>query len=157
MDKKQEMLLKYNISHNLLRSFKEIEKISLLIKKMYNEMSFTFPDTKRSCKNTLVSKISKLFLVLKKDNFLSTKSFNTDMDKMLARKSHMFEKGEINRNTTILTVVKCLNKALLEKLRKKRYDKFGYQQLQVDVYFLTQLVFDMVSFEDERYIFCSLN
>jgi len=157
MDKKQEMLLKYNISHNLLRSFKEIEKISLLIKKMYNEMSFTLPDTKRSCKNTLVSKISKLFLVLKKDNFLSTKSFNTDMDKMLARKSHMFEKGEINRNTTILTVVKCLNKALLEKLRKKRYDKFGYQQLQVDVYFLTQLVFDMVSFEDERYIFCSLN
>ena len=49
-------------------------------------------------------------LVLKKDNFLATKSFNTDMDKMLARKSHMFEKGEVNRNTIILTIVKCLLK-----------------------------------------------
>jgi len=116
----------------------EVEKLSLLAKKMYNEMSFMFPDTKRS--------------LLKKDNFLSTKSFNTDMDKMLARKSHMFEKGDINRNTTILTIVKCLHKSILEKLRRKRFDKFGYQQLQVDIYFLTQLVFDMVAFEDETLI-----
>jgi len=116
----------------------EIEQISILVKRMFHEMSHLFPDTKRS--------------LLKKDSFLSTKSFNPDMDKMMARKSHMFEKGEINRNTTILTVAKCLHKSLLEKLRRKRYDKFGYQQLQVDVYFLTQLVFDMVAFEDESLI-----
>lgn len=86
------------------------------------------------------------------------------MDKMLARKAHMFEKGEINRSTAILTIVKCLhkvnfflkkiffkNQSILEKSRRKRFDKFGYQQLQIDTHFLTQLVFDMVAFEDERY------
>ena len=48
--------------------------------------------------------------MLKKDSFLATKSFNTDMDKMLARKAHMFEKVEISRNTVILTIIKCLLK-----------------------------------------------
>jgi len=116
----------------------EVEQLSLLLKKMFNEMSLMFPDTKRS--------------LLKKDSFLATKSFNMDMDKMLARKAHMFEKGEINRSTAILTIVKCLHKSILEKSRRKRLDKFGFQQLQIDTHFLTQLVFDMVAFEDESLI-----
>jgi len=60
--------------------------------------------------------------VLKKDSFLATKSFNTDMDKMLARKANMFEKGEINRSTAILTIVKCLHKVtnFFEKINKKK-------------------------------------
>jgi hypothetical protein len=85
---------------------KEVENISLILRKMYFEMSFLFPDTKRSCNMTII----RLNLVIKKDSFIKTKSFNTDMDKMLARKTHMFEKGDINRNHLILSIVKCLLK-----------------------------------------------
>jgi len=40
----------------------------------------------------------------------------------------------------------------LDKIRRKRYDKYGYQQMQADCYYIVQLAFDMVSFEDESMI-----
>lgn len=46
----------------------------------------------------------------KKDSFLKKKGANSDMDKMLARKTAMFEKIEINRNNLISTMLKCILK-----------------------------------------------
>jgi len=116
----------------------EVEKTYFRLRKLFYEIAIVFPDFKRT--------------PIRKDSFLKNKSLNPEMEKMLARKSHLFEKGEVSRNVLILTVIKGLLKSYLEKVRRCRFDKFGYQQLQVDIYMLLQVSFDIVSIEDENII-----
>eukprot|EP00330_Aristerostoma_sp_ATCC50986_P000974 CAMPEP_0114578338 /NCGR_PEP_ID=MMETSP0125-20121206/2889_1 /TAXON_ID=485358 ORGANISM="Aristerostoma sp., Strain ATCC 50986" /NCGR_SAMPLE_ID=MMETSP0125 /ASSEMBLY_ACC=CAM_ASM_000245 /LENGTH=105 /DNA_ID=CAMNT_0001768331 /DNA_START=1577 /DNA_END=1895 /DNA_ORIENTATION=- len=58
---------------------KQIEKISILMNRMFLELRILFPDEKRS--------------LFKKDSFLKKKVTHSDMDKMLARKTRMFEES----------------------------------------------------------------
>jgi len=105
---------------------------------MFSEATIIFPDFKR--------------ILLRKDSFLKNKSPNHEMEKMLARKSHIYEKGEISRNIVILATLKGLLKSYMEKVRKSKFNKFQYQQLQVDIYMITQLCYEMASLEDESLI-----
>lgn len=74
------------------------------------------------------------------------------MDRILARKSAMFDKMEITRNSLFLGLMKCLLMTVMERVRKIRFTRNGLQQMQLDVYFLIQLAFDLVSSEEENLI-----
>lgn len=40
----------------------------------------------------------------------------------------------------------------MENARRQKYTKFGFQQLQIDLYMIAQIAFEMVSPEDEGLI-----
>jgi hypothetical protein len=76
-----------------------------------------------------------------------------EMDKILARKSAMFERNnEVHRNSLCLSLVKCLLMTLIDRVRRTRFSKNGLQQIQLDTYFLVQLAFDIVGPDDENTI-----
>ena len=75
------------------------------------------------------------------------------MDRMLAKKSHHKEISDDLREGCLMSLIKGLCKSLIEEIRKIRFDKFGFQQLQIDLYMLVQIIYEMVSTDDESIIF----
>lgn len=114
----------------------EIDRITSILKKIISELSILFPDLKRG--------------FVKKSNFIKFKStIDIDMERMLAKKSHHFEKSELNRNSVLLSILKSVLKGIIEHIRKCRFNKFGFQQIELDLFFLIQIFFEMVAVDDE--------
>eukprot|EP01016_Furgasonia_blochmanni_P056273 TRINITY_DN9567_c0_g1_i2.p1 TRINITY_DN9567_c0_g1~~TRINITY_DN9567_c0_g1_i2.p1 ORF type:complete len:236 (+),score=43.82 TRINITY_DN9567_c0_g1_i2:108-710(+) len=116
----------------------EIERACLRLRRVFSELSVLFPDTKRN--------------ILKKASFFKASGLDVDMERILARKSHVFEKAEFTRNNLLLCILKAILKLFVENLRKITFDRNGYQQIQVDIYFLIQLFYETVYLEDESII-----
>lgn len=73
---------------------------------------------------------------------------------MLVKKSHHFTLNkELNRNSLLMNIQKNLLKTLIYKIRSlSSIYRCSYQQLQVDLYFLLQIIYEMVSVDDENLI-----
>ena len=48
--------------------------------------------------------------------------------------------------------MKSILKSLIEHIRQIRLDKNGFQQLQIDMYFVVQICYEMVAVDDESLI-----
>lgn len=117
----------------------DIEKTVPVFKRILLELSILFPDLKRG--------------IVKKNSVIKFKSpLDIDMERILAKKSHHFEKNDLNRNSLLLSILKSLLKGIIEHIRKNRLDRNGFQQLQVDMYFIVQLCYEMVAIDDESLI-----
>jgi hypothetical protein len=49
---------------------------------------------------------------LKKASFFKAANLDVDMERILARKSHVFEKAEVTRNSFLLSILKAILKVL---------------------------------------------
>lgn len=117
----------------------DIENLVPIFKKILLELSILFPDLKRG--------------IVKKNSFIKFKSaLDIDMERILAKKSHHFEKIDLNRNSLLLSILKSILKSLIEHIRQIRLDKNGFQQLQIDMYFVVQICYEMVAVDDESLI-----
>ena len=129
----------WNIPKELKEISSEVEKIVPLFKKILLELSILFPDLKRG--------------IVKKNSFIKFKSaLDIDMERILAKKSHHFEKSDLNRNVVLLSILKSMLKGIIEHIRRLRFDKTGFQQLELDMYFIVQICYEMVAVDDESLI-----
>jgi hypothetical protein len=117
----------------------EVDKVIPVFKKILLELSILFPDLKRG--------------IVKKNSFVKFKSaLDIDMERILAKKSHHFEKSDLNRNVVLLSILKSVLKCIIEHIRRIRLDKWGFEQLQIDMYFIVQICYEMVAVDDESLI-----
>lgn len=117
----------------------EVEKIIPIFKKALLELSILFPDLKRG--------------IVKKNSFIKFKSaLDIDMERILAKKSHHFERTDLNRNTVLLSILKSILKGIIEHIRRLRFDRNGFQQVEIDMYFIVQICYEMVAVDDESLI-----
>ena len=117
----------------------EVEKVIPVFKKILIELSILFPDLKRG--------------IVKKNSFIKFKSaLDIDMERILAKKSHHFEKTDLNRNVVLLSILKSMLKGIIEHIRRVRFDKGGFEQLQIDMFFIVQICYEMVAVDDESLI-----
>ena len=58
-------------------------------------------------------------------------------------------------NSTNILIIYFFNfiKGLIEYIRRQKYDRYGFQQLQIDMLILCQISYEMVSIDDESLIF----
>eukprot|EP01017_Pseudomicrothorax_dubius_P033147 TRINITY_DN4407_c0_g1_i4.p1 TRINITY_DN4407_c0_g1~~TRINITY_DN4407_c0_g1_i4.p1 ORF type:complete len:146 (+),score=38.66 TRINITY_DN4407_c0_g1_i4:69-506(+) len=106
---------------------------------MILEVSFLFGDNKRT--------------LTKKESFLKSKSsLDKEMDRILARKSQVFERKDPSRESIFLSMVKSVLMLLIDRARRIRFSQNGLQQWQMDNYFIIQIAFELVTKDDESLI-----
>jgi len=130
---------KWNLPKEAKEISPEIEKVIPVFKKILLELSILFPDLKRG--------------IVKKNSFIKFKSaLDIDMERILAKKSHHFEKTDLNRNVVLLSILKSMLKGIIEHIRRVRFDKLGFEQVQIDMFFIVQICYEMVAVDDESLI-----
>ena len=130
---------KWNLAQEPKEISEEIMGIVPILRRILLELSVLFPDLKRG--------------ITKKTSFIKFKSaLDIDMERILAKKSHHFEKSDLNRNSLLLSILKSILKGIIENFRRLRFDKFGFQQVEIDMYFVVQICYEMVAVDDESLI-----
>lgn len=76
------------------------------------------------------------------------------MEKMIVKKSHhILPTKEVNRNSVLINIFKNFLKTIVFRVRELPcINKFGYQLLQLDLYCLLQIIYEMVTADDENLI-----
>ncbi|CAD8143948.1 unnamed protein product [Paramecium octaurelia] len=108
------------------------------VKNFIEALGLLFPDTKRG----LVKKVS----------IIQQSTFNIQMEIVMVRKCKILETNINDRNSLLITVVKYVLKVLLQKVRGTYFSDDLFKQFQVDLYFVMQLFYDMVSVDEEGLI-----
>ena len=92
--------------------------------------------------------------MLKKPELLvKQKKFNQmemEMDKFLAKKQQIFLTNELSKKSLTTDLIHIVLKSLYEYTRLQRFNLFGYQQLQTDVYFLFTIVTQILPQEENK-------
>ncbi|KAM3140416.1 hypothetical protein pb186bvf_007576 [Paramecium bursaria] len=105
------------------------------IKTFIEALSLLFPDTKRG----LVKKVS----------IAQQNKFNIQIDVIMVRKCKTLELNISERNVLLQSVVKYFLKVLLIRVRQVSLTEDCYKQFQIDLFFVMQLIYDLVSVDDE--------
>ena len=75
-------------------------------------------------------------------------SFASNIQKMFSEKIEVFSPVEASKVSILTGIIKMALKTLLECVRMKTFSKFGFQQMQVDVYYLNLYLWRFVADEN---------
>lgn len=97
---------------------------------------------------------NKLQQQLKKPELLvKSKKFNAmemEMDKFLAKKQQIYQNNDLQRFVLMTNIIHIILKSLYENVRMHRFNVFGYQQIQTDVYYLFVIVTSILPHEENK-------
>ena len=72
------------------------------------------------------------------------------MERSLAKRMNIFTNYPMKRDELVMGIMKIGLKSICELVRLKRFNKFGYQQLQIDTAFLCSILFEVLKVNDEQ-------
>ncbi|CDW86826.1 UNKNOWN [Stylonychia lemnae] len=154
---------KYFKSHNWLdmvepRDIKnEFFEICKSIYQANQCLDLLFGSTNQLQQKKTIKQSNQLQTQLKKPELLvKPKKFNAmemEMDKFLAKKHQIYQNNDLQRYVLMTNIIHIVLKSLYENVRYQRFNIFGYQQVQTDLYFLFTTVSQVLPNEENKQFF----
>eukprot|EP00347_Sterkiella_histriomuscorum_P006696 403351785 len=89
----------------------------------------------------------------KPELLVKSKKYNAmemEMDKFLAKKQQIYANNDLQRYVLMTNIIHIVLKSLYENIRYHRFNVFGYQQIQTDVYFLFSIASTLLPNEENN-------